>query len=130
MSSYLTFRKNNVDLISYSRSSTIYQACQHQAPYGKLEQITKTSFDYCTEELEQRIKNYTEQIALLNELLTHNLPSDELREILSEKREYQTEIDGIKTALIELSLLWEIGNEKVYIGEKEQPLVFEWGIDA
>lgn len=61
MSSYLSFRKNGVNVISFSRNSEIYEVLRYQAPIGEWAPVDSKALCEGLEELydsKQRCLNY------------------------------------------------------------------------
>ena len=133
MSSYLSLRKNGVNIISFSRNSEIYQVLKCQAPIGEWAPMDSKVLREGLEELydsKQRCLDYkkTEEKAL--EYLSS---TEDIYEAVSSIQNIEEQIEGIDRCIAYLDLLIKIARESVYeytngvLEEKE--IKFEWKID-
>lgn len=132
MSSYLTIKKNGVDLISWCRSSEQYQALKGKAPYGDFKEFEANDIDEGIMSLELSVKEFKEQIEDRKKLLT-TLRYEDALECLSDLEEMKNELKWKEYALTNLYFLKDICEESVYEqdgeNEVEVPIKLEWRYD-
>ncbi len=133
MSSYLSFRKNGVNVISFSRNSEIYEVLRYQAPIGEWAPVDSKALCEGLEELydsKQRCLNYKKTQEKALEYLSS---AEDIYEALSSIQDIEEQIEGIERCIAYLDLLIKIAKEHVYeyrngvLEEKE--IKFEWKID-
>lgn len=133
MSSYLSLRKNGVNLISFSRNSEIYQVLKYQAPIGEWAPVDIKALHEGLEELydsKQRCLNYKKREEKALEYLSS---TEDIYEAVSSIQNTEEQIEGIDRCIAHLDLLIEIAKETVYEYEngvyEKKEIKFEWKID-
>ena len=109
MSQYLCIRKGNQDLVSFSRSSDIYQI--FQLPYSdKWQEVTQEDFQEAIDEIRLRKEDYEEGIIMLTKAL-EGLSYEEKLVCLRDIEEKKNELKYIVRAKHWIELLEMIAEE-------------------
>ena len=132
MSSYLTIKKNGVDLISWCRSSDQYQALKNKVPYGDFKEFKVDDIKDGIMSLEELVNEYKEDIAVREKLLA-TLKYEDAFECLNDLTEMKKELKWKEYALNNLYFLKDICEELVYQKEGDEevevPIKLEWRYD-
>ena len=109
MSQYLSIRKGNQDLVSFSRSSDVYQI--FQLPYSdKWQEVTQEDFQEAIDEIRLRKEDYEEGITMLTKAL-EGLSYEEKLVCLRDIEEKKNELKYIIRAKHWIELLEMIAEE-------------------
>lgn len=123
MSSYLTFRKNKVELCSFSRNSYVYQAFEN-VPYGEWAVVTRNRLRDGLESLQSDIELKESQIRLYQKMLTAKMGYEDVYSVANSIIENEQELKDIQKAMHYLELILDIESENNY--DNQNPL--EWCI--
>lgn len=131
MSSYLSIRKNNEGLFSFSRNDDIYQAVNPHIEYGKWEEVTQNTLAIILEENDEDIRNTKLAIAREEKALPYLKTSEDVYEATSSIQSLEESLkdyDRVQWFIRFLSqILEEIEWEHKSEGEPKSKL--EWCID-
>lgn len=126
MSSYLSFRKNGVELCSFSRSTKIYQAFP-RAPYSEWKEVDGDTLRFGIDSLKEDHESVSRELQIYNRMISNNhLGFDELYELSSSIQGYQDELDEIDRAIHYIDLLILISDEYACDENKAR---LEWCVD-
>ena len=113
MSSYLSFRKNEVDLCSFSRKTKIYQAFPN-APYDEWKVVSADNLRTGIANLKEERENAVKQKQIYERMATNgHLSYDDLYQISSNIQECEEEIEEINAAIVKIALLIEAIHAKM-----------------
>lgn len=121
MSSYLMFKKGDVELVDYSRNTAMYEALGDIAPYSEWKEVKAESLEEGMASLREKKENYEKEIRKLKEILNHQAQYEDLYETLNNIEEYEENIKDVETALIELKLIYEIADYNGYYNDTDDP---------
>ena len=132
MSQYMSFfvkpedKDVFVEIGTYCRSSSIYEALRPYVPFENISELTKTTFEAGISNLEDSKKGYKTAIKRLKNIIKgfYNNPNIEAaQEVIfsatQDLKEYKEELKTIKRAIHELTFIYDIGtieDNKIYVG--------------
>ena len=131
MSSYLYFRKGNIDLLEYSRSQIIYEVLggANSAPFEKWSEVPKNVISYGIERLHEKKEETLKDIHKHEEMLKHLTDYEDLWETLNNIDELKEYIKEIETAEIELNMLSQIAESSFCDDEDTEKVPLMWMVD-
>lgn len=124
MSSYLTFRKNQVVICSFSRNSKIYQAFEG-VPYGEWKNVTRGQLRNGLDNLRIEFEEKETKAKVFQQMLKAKMSYEDVYSVANSIIENQQELNDIKRAMNYLELILDIESTDNY--DKQSPL--EWCID-
>ncbi len=134
MSSYLTIKKNGVDLISWCRSSEQYQALKNsgKVPFMEFKEFKPDDLNCGIIQLEEEVKQWKKQIEM-REKISSNISYEDACDWINDLKEWQEGLEEKEYALNNLRFLKDICEESVWQGdvenEVEVPIKLEWRYD-
>lgn len=126
MSSSLRFRKGNVELLEYTRSSKIYEVLSSHAPFDDWSKVTPAALQEGLEDLQESDAHVTKEIAKQKEILNHLSDPEQLYATLGEIEQWETYRAEVETAMVELRLLMEIQAYVQYEDDETVMWPLEW----
>lgn len=121
MSSYLMFKKGDVELVDYSRNTVMYEALGDMAPYSEWKEVKAESLEEGMASLREKKENYEKEIRKLKEILNHQTQYEDLYETLNNIEEYEENIKDVEITLIELKLIYSIADYNGYYNNADDP---------
>ena len=128
MSESIVIKKNDVDIISWCRSSYQFQALSEYVPFDMWESFTVDKFDRGLENLRAKEVDYKQQIEDMNKILV-NLNYEDSLDCMRDIRELRTELEAVQHAIVEFQVLRTVCEESVYNKDDwdhSVPIVLEW----
>lgn len=128
MSESIVIKKNDVDIISWCRSSYQFQALSEYVPFDMWESFTVDKFDRGLENLRAKEVDYKQQIEDMNKILV-NLNYEDSLDCMRDIRELRTELEAVQHAIVEFQVLQAVCEESVYNKgdwDHSVPIVLEW----
>lgn len=132
MSQYMSFfvkpedKDVFIEICSYSRNTSIYEALHPYVPFENISELTKTTFEAGITNLEDSKRNYKAAMKRLKKMikgLYSNPNVDAAQEAIftatQDLKEYKEELKTIKCAIYDLTFIYDIGTiegNKVYVG--------------
>lgn len=130
MSSELIFRKGNAELLSYVRSSKMYEALYPYASFDKWSKVSDQALRCGLETLHEKEEYFTSQIDKYKEALKYLKEPADIYDDLNDIEELEGELKEINTALIELRLIKSIQDCLQYNEDGEKiDLPLEWRLE-
>lgn len=125
MSSYLTFNLNGIDILTVSRASYLYMACEN-APYENAKEVTE--FDLV--EVVQDANKYAEELNKRKNVLElvlerASLDRDEIEGVVEEIEDIGKDIEGVNSAISIIKVLIMMLEENFYKDDEEK-IVLKW----
>ena len=117
MSQYLQFKKNNVELCSFCRSTELYSAFDDYSEEWK--ELTQQNIINCNSNLREKIENYKSQIDKYTKIFNNCRTSEDMYDVMNTIEEYEFDLDQVKAASGQLDTILfifeECGeNDKMY----------------
>ena len=131
MSSYLSVRKNNEELFSFSRNDDIYQSVNNHLKYGEWEQVTQSTLAMILEDIEEDVHNTKLAIQREEKALPHLKDTEAIYEAVASTQSLEESLkdyERVKWFIRFLSMIleeiqWE------HKDANEEPSKLEWRID-
>lgn len=127
MSSYLSFRKNGVDIGSYSRNSKIYEVFESQIPYGKWSKLDVDALSHGITVLQEEIREDKVTIEKYQRIIVNLKTYEDLWEAETSVEGLEEDIKECETTIATIQTYLNIYNKYAY--EEDQEEKWEWKID-
>lgn len=123
MSSYLCFRKNGVDILSFSRNTKVYEAFPNSPCDGEWHEITPDKLRRGIENLECEIVGYNALLEKSDHVLKYLTKYEDIQEEVASQLDIKEEIKEYDNAIHTISLLIDMCEE--FSTNKPK---MEWGV--